>query len=72
MRQKGEEVLEALKKHAVGRGRAVRANQLAPKIGLPNKVVSNALFSLAVEGKHPQVKREKLSGKAWFEYWVEL
>jgi hypothetical protein len=34
-------------------------------------VVSNALFSLVVEGRHPQVRREKLSGKSWYEYWLE-
>jgi hypothetical protein len=71
MRQKGEEVLAGLRKYALGRGHALRANQLAPKIGLPNKVVSNALFSLVVEGRHPQVRREKLSGKSWYEYWLE-
>ena len=71
MRPKCNEVLAGLALHAVGRGHALRPSQLAGKLDLPNKIVSNALIWLAVEGKHPQVRRERLSEKFWYEYWIE-
>ena len=73
MREKAEEVLAGLKAHAAGKGNALRASQLAAKVGLPRKTVSNALNSLTeAGGKHPEVRRERLSGGSWYEYWVEL
>jgi hypothetical protein len=73
MREKAEEVLAGLKVHAVGRGNALRASGLAAKLGLPRKIVSNALNSLTESGsRNSEVRRERLSGGNWFEYWIEL
>lgn len=71
MRPKCKEVLDGLKLHAAGRQRAVRSNELAGKLGLPNKIVSNALNWLAVEGKHAQVRRERAANGYWYKYWIE-
>ena len=67
MRQKGPEVLAALKQHARGESLSIRSNELAQKAGLPSKIVSNALNSLVVSEKH--VRREKQVGTYWYRYW---
>jgi hypothetical protein len=69
MRPKSNEVLAGLRLHAAGEERAVRAKDLAGKLGLPGKVVSNALNWLAVESKRPQVQRVRPSARGWFVYW---
>lgn len=69
MRPKTEEVLAGLKVHAVSEQRALRASELAGKLGLPKKIVSNALNWLVVEGKHPQVRRGRAERTFWYRYW---
>jgi hypothetical protein len=71
MRPKCNEVLAGLKLHAVGQGNAIRPNDLATRLSLPPKTVSNALNWLAVEGKHPQVRRERAYKTYWYRYWIE-
>jgi hypothetical protein len=66
------EVLHGLQLHARGQERAVRAGDLADKLGMPSKVVSNALNWLTVEqGKHPKVRRAQSGKGHWYRYWWE-
>ena len=69
MRPKTNEVLAGLQIHAVGQSRALRSSELAGKLGLTPRIVSNALNWLAVEGKHPQVRRERTVRTFWYLYW---
>ncbi len=71
MRPKTDEVLAGLKLHAVGEQRALRASELATKLGLPNRIVSNALNWLVVDGKHPQVRRARPLRAFFFKYWIQ-
>jgi hypothetical protein len=71
MRPKTDEVLAGLKQHALSQQHALRSNELAARLGLPNKVVSNALNWLALEGKHPDVRRERGPRVFWYRYWIE-
>lgn len=71
MRPKTDEVLAGLKLHAVGEQRALRSSELAGKLGLPNRIVSNALNWLAVEGKHPQVRRARALKTFFYKYWIQ-
>jgi Mn-dependent DtxR family transcriptional regulator len=71
MRAKSDEVLAGLRQHAVGQGNAIRPNDLAARLNLPPKTVSNALNSLALEGKNPQVRRERAYKTYWYRYWIE-
>lgn len=67
MRQAGSEVLAGLQQYARGECHSIRSNELARKIGLPTKVVSNALNSLVFGEK--SVHRVKQVGAYWFRYW---
>jgi len=69
MRDKADEVLGGLRQHASGRASALRAGDLAKKMGLPGRIVSNALFSLVVDAKHPNVRRQKDLHASWYKYW---
>ena len=69
MRPKANEVLVGLKTHAVGQQRSLRSNELAKKLGLPNKIVSNALNWLVLDAKDSRVKREKALTSYWYKYW---
>lgn len=71
MRPRTDEVLAGLKLYAVGEQRALRSSELAGKLGLPRKIVSNALNWLAVEGKHPQVRRARALKTPFYKYWVQ-
>jgi len=63
------EVLSGLQLYAVGEESAIRAKDLAVRLGLANKVVSNALNWLVVEGKHPNVRRARQIDRQWCKYW---
>ena len=63
------EVVAGLKLHAVGKTNALRSSVLAKKIGLPRRVVSNALNWLVMNEQHPEVKREKEPRVTWYRYW---
>jgi hypothetical protein len=69
MRPKTPEVLAGLQQYANGELSAVRSKDLAVRIGLPSKVVSNALNWLALESKNPDVRRGKAQGGHWYRYW---
>jgi hypothetical protein len=69
MRPKTDEVLAGLKQHATGQRNAMRSNTLARKVGLPPRIVSNALNWLVVDSKHPDVRREQELRAHWYKYW---
>ena len=69
MRPKTPEVLVALRDHAAGPENSVRAGVLARKIGLPPRIVSNALNWLVTEGRNPNVRREREPRASWYKYW---
>lgn len=69
MRPKTPEVLAGLQQYARGESCAIRSNDLARKIELPTKVVSNALNWLVVDERNPNVRREKQAGTYWYRYW---
>ena len=69
IRPQTKKILEGLKTHAGRQDGALRSMELAGRIGLPNKIVSNALNWLVVEGKHPQVRRGRAERTFWYRYW---
>jgi len=69
MRPHTNDVLAGLREHAAGRQSAIRSGDLARKIRLSARIVSNALNWLAVENKHPGVRREKEIRAFWYKYW---
>jgi hypothetical protein len=70
IRPQTKKILEGLKTHAGRQDGALRSMELAGRIGLPNKIVSNALNWLVLEKKHPNVRRAR-EGQArhWYRYW---
>lgn len=70
MKAKAAEVFAGLEAHALGEKNAIRAMDLAIKIGLPNKVVSNTLYWLAVEDNRRLVRRFKSMGCNFYRYWA--
>lgn len=70
MRKNVQEVIDGLRLHAEGQGRAIFSSDLAIEIGLKMRIVSDTLNWLVVNYPEKGVRRKKYNNCKYL-YWYE-